>query len=313
MIRTELHQLRLFLAVAQELHFRRAAETMHIAQPALSQQIRSLETRLGVELFDRHNRRVELTRAGHALVEEARRTLAQADHALDVARAAGRGEIGLLRVGFVGSVSYELLPRLVKRIRDRAPKLQLRLVQMTTDEQIEALTRHEIDVGVARQDGADTPEALEDHALLSERMAIVLPLSHRLAACRRIRLSELQTEEFIFPPRNQARRYHDWLVQLCRNAGFSPQVTQRTLQFPALIGLAAAGLGIGFVPGMVAAFRRSDVRLVPAADTQAYSTVAVVTRVAESDPAIERFLHEARLEVQAMRHGSIELHTERPS
>lgn len=294
-MRAELHQLRLFLAVAQELHFRKAAEQMHIAQPALSQQIKSLETRLGVQLFARHNRRVELTRAGHALVEHARRTLVQAEHAVEVTRAAARGEAGLLRLGFVGSVSYQLLPTLVRHIRDRAPGLELQLTQLTTDAQIDALMRGEIDVGIARRDGAATPRQLRHFPLLHEPINAVLPLGHRLAREQTLPLSALQREAFIFPPREHARRFHDWLLQLCLTAGFSPRIGQRTLQFPALIGLVAAGLGVGLVPRMVQAFRRPDVSLVPLADPQALSTVTAITRTPIDDPGVSLFLEEVSL------------------
>lgn len=299
-VRAELHQLRLFLAVAQELHFRKAAEQMHIAQPALSQQIKSLETRLGVQLFERHNRRVRLTRAGQVLMEEARHTLAQADHAYEATRAAARGEAGLLRVGFVGSVSYQLLPALVMRIRERAPDLKLHLSQFTTDAQIEALQRGEIDVGIARGDSNRPLPDLHYHALLHEPVSAVLPLNHRLSGARSLALRDLREEAFIFPPRERARRFHDWLLQLCLTAGFSPAIEQRTLQFPALIGLVAAGLGVGLVPQMVRVFRRPDVRLVALADEGAVSTVTAITRSPTADPGVALFLSEASAECRRM-------------
>ena len=295
-MRIELHQLRSFLAVAEELHFRRAAQQLHLAQPALSQQIQRLEERLGVDLFVRNNRRVELTSAGRALREQARRTLGQAEHAIEVARAAGRGELGVLRLGFVGSVSYQLLPMLARRIRDQAPRIELKFVQLTTDAQIAALLRGDIDVGIARDDGADLTQSVQVQPILRERLAAVVPVDHRFAGRQRIYLKELHGEDFIFPPREEAQRFHDWLLQCCRGAGFSPNITQRILQFPALMGLVAAGLGVGLVPAMVRVFNRPDIRFIDIGDKSAHSTVTALTWRGTNDPVVTRFLEQARID-----------------
>lgn len=287
----ELRQLRYFVAVAEELHFRRAAQRLHIAQPPLSQQIQKLERELGVELFRRTNRRVELTDAGRVFLEEARRTLTNAGHAVDAVRSAARGEVGWLRLGFVGSVSYDLLPRLLSEFRERYPGVQMELRQLTTEEQMEALEKGDIELGIARE--LEPANGLTIVPLLRERLFAALPAAHPLAGREEVRLAELAEDSFITVPRREVPRLYDNFVYLCRAAGFDPKITQEALQYPTILGLVSAGLGVAIVPTVVQAFRKTGVAYLPLADDAAVSNIAFAYRSGRDSPVLSAFLEMA--------------------
>ena len=185
----ELRHLRYFVAVAEELHFGRAAERLRVAQPGLSQQIQALERALGVALFDRTSRRVELTAAGALLLAEGKRALAQTERALDRARRAGRGEVGRLTVAAIGSATYDVLPALLREHRRRYPEVELVLREMSTPAQVHALRSGEIDVGFLRLP-ADTRDLVAS-TVREETMLLMLPESHPLAAHAEVPLAAL--------------------------------------------------------------------------------------------------------------------------
>jgi DNA-binding transcriptional LysR family regulator len=288
----ELRQLRYFVAVAEELHFRRAAARLHMAQPPLSQQIQKLERELGVELFRRTNRRVELTDAGKVLLREARQTLMHAERSAEAVRYAAKGEIGWLRIGFVGSVSYELLPYLLQEYRRRYPAVQLKLRQLTTEEQLEALETGEIDVGISRE--LEAEGELAARLLLRERLVVALPAAHALAGREELALSELAEDPFIVLPRPEVPRLYDHIIHLCRAAGFTPRIAQEALQFPTILGLVSAGLGVAVVPAMVKAFRKAGVDYVALSEDDAISEVVVSYRPEREPPTLPAFLEISR-------------------
>ncbi len=279
------------MAVAEELHFRRAAQRLHIAQPPLSQQIQKLERELGVELFLRTNRRVELTDAGRVFLEEARRTLTNAGHAVDAVRSAARGEVGWLRLGFVGSVSYDLLPRLLSKFRERYPGVQMELRQLTTEEQMEALEKGDIELGIARE--LEPANGLSVVPLLRERLFAALPANHPLACREEVGLAELARDSFITVPRREVPRLYDNFVYLCRTAGFDPKTTQEALQFPTILGLVSAGLGVAIVPAMVQVFRKTGVAYLSLTDDEAVSDIAFAHRSGRESPVLSAFLEVA--------------------
>jgi DNA-binding transcriptional LysR family regulator len=253
----ELRQLRYFVAVAEELHFRRAAERLHMSQPPLSQAIRQLETSIGAELFSRNRRRVELTPAGAAFLEEARAILAATDSAAETARRTARGEVGRLSIGFVGSAMYGRLPEVLRDFRAAYPDVDLRLRELTTPRQVEALTQRRIDLGVLRLGHAD--EALELQTLSRERVVVALPTGHPLARRRTLALSALAHEPFVLLSRRAAPGLRDAIALAIAAAGGSGHVVQEVSEMQTVIGLVAAGLGVSFVPDSVAAAGRHDV------------------------------------------------------
>lgn len=288
----ELRQLRYFVAVAEELHFRRAALRLHVAQPPLSQQIQRLERELGSELFRRTRRKVELTSAGEVFLAEARRTLVHAERAEEAVRSAARGEAGWLRVGFVGSISYDLLPRLLREFRERYPRVQMELRQLTTEDQVEGLRRGDIDVGLVRE--LESVEGLTVVPLLKEPLLAALPDNHPLSERESVSLAELSEERFITVPRSQAPRLYDRFVYLCHTAGFSPRISQEALQFPTILGLVAAEMGVSTTPDAVRSFQKTGVSYLTLTGEEAESSVGVAYRGDETSAVIEAFLRVTR-------------------
>jgi DNA-binding transcriptional LysR family regulator len=253
----ELRHLRSFLAVAEELHFRRAAARLHISQPPLSQQIRRLEDELGARLFRRTKRRVELTPAGQAFLTEARQTLAQAERAVRAAQRAERGELGELVVGYVTSATYGPLPDVIRMFRKRFPDVDLRLQNLRSMQQRQALIDRRIDVGFVRPQVADP--RLNYEAIWLESVVVAVPGNHPLARRTIVNVSELATEPFLVGEPGVAASFYDQVFTLCRRAGFTPRIAQLVPDVQAAIALVAAGLGISPVPAAIQVFKRKGV------------------------------------------------------
>jgi DNA-binding transcriptional LysR family regulator len=233
----ELRHLRYFVAVAEELHFGRAAQRLHISQPPLSQQIRRLEDELGVTLFRRNRRGVALTSAGRLLFASARPLLADAARIERVMAEASRSASGILRIGFVSSASYELLPAILRSFQAKYASVELALQEATTAQQVAALLAARMDVGLLRPPVPDPRLALT--SLVEERLFVALPAVHRLAGRSSVPLGELAGEPFVFfPPRVGGSLYDDVLAA-CRQAGFAPNVVQETRLITVCISLAS--------------------------------------------------------------------------
>src|SRR5271165_4303022 len=246
----ELRHLRYFLAVAETLHFSKAAQTLGIAQPPLSQQIKRLEQLLGHRLFDRTTRGVKLTLAGQLLADRARSTLEKIHDDLAQVRRLGRGEEGTLTVGYAGSVMFTELPAAIERYRRRYPKVELRLRELSTAPQIAALLNGTIDLAFLR-DG-DPTEGIQITTVLQERYVAVLPRGHALARKRSLRVRDLQAEPFILFARRMGPLAFDRTVACCEKSGFRPNIVQDAPQWPTLVRLVAAGLGVSLAPACVA-------------------------------------------------------------
>jgi DNA-binding transcriptional LysR family regulator len=280
----ELRLVRYFVAVAEELHFGRAAHRLRMAQPGLSQQIRSLEQQLGVRLLDRTSRQVRLTPAGSLLLDEGRRLLAQAERTADQVRRAGLGQVGRVTVAAIGSATYDVIPHLLREHRKRYPDVEVLLREMSTPAQVQALRGGEIDVGFLRLP-ADVDE-LVAHVVREERMALMLPESHPLTALREIPLRALAHERLIVFPASPRPSWVDTVIAACREAGFEPHVAQEAMESATVVSFVAAGIGIAPVPEGLLPLARPGVitRLVapPAPVTQ----LAVVHRPGDLLPAV---------------------------
>lgn len=241
----ELRHLRYFVAVAEELHFGHAAQKLGMAQPPLSQQIRRLELELGVQLLQRTKRRVQLTEAGRAFLEEARETLSQADRAIEVAQRAGRGEVGRLAIGFLGAAAYSLLPSILIAFRHRYPDVEVELHELKTSELIVALRDRRVQVGFVRLPVHD--ELLVVEAILREELLVALPERHPLASRAHISFRNLAQEVFLMPPRQLAPGFHEQVLNLCHQAGFTPKLGAEASQLQTIINLVAAGMGVTLV------------------------------------------------------------------
>lgn len=259
----ELRQLRYFVAVAEELHFTRAAARLGIAQPALSQQIRRLETTLGVELFSRTKRRVTLTPAGRAFLAEARGTLEQARRAALIARRTAAGELGPLTLGFVGSATDALLPRALPTLRARHPELKVVLREMTSAAQIDALSRGDIDLGLLRPPSPLVP-GLRTRLVAREPLVCALPADHPLARRERLTPGDLHGQPFVLFPRRQGPWLYDLITAYCRGAdGAAPNVVQEAVMMQTITALVAAGTGLSLVPASQQAITRKGLAYRP--------------------------------------------------
>ncbi len=253
----ELRQLQYFLAVAEELNFSRAAARLQIAQPPLSRQIRQLEQELGVELFSRTKRRVEITEVGRIFLEEARQILSQVEQSLRIVQRASRGEIGRLVVGFEGSSTYDVIPVALKIFRERFPNVDIIVSAMTTEEQIQALLANRIGIGFVVSPLDEQRLAME--IILRESLVLAICESHPLAAQTEVQVRELAGESFIMFQRDRGCGLYDQAIAVCQSAGFSPRVIQEADEMQVILGFVAAGLGITLLSASIQQFRRPGV------------------------------------------------------
>ncbi|QBR04324.1 LysR substrate-binding domain-containing protein [Paraburkholderia pallida] len=242
--------LRQFIAVAEELHFGRAAARLHMAQPPLSQAIKHLEEIVGVSLFKRSRHYVALTPAGSVFLDEARELLLAGQRAIDAARHAEDGPSGRVTIGFVGSASFEILPRILRELRRRFPAIHIELRELASTEQIASLAAERIDVGVVRlpiNNAADF--ALRE--ICSERFVVALPIDHPRAKARTIRLKDLSDEPFMTFPPDRIPALHTKVMLACETAGFSPRIAMEAWQTASMVSLVAAGMGVALLPEQV--------------------------------------------------------------
>jgi DNA-binding transcriptional LysR family regulator len=293
----ELRHLRYFVAVAEELHFHRAATRLHISQPPLSQQIRALERELGVTLLSRNRRRVALTAAGAGFLEDARAILASVDRAAEHARAIARGSQGTLSIGFVGSAMFSpTLPDMLREFRAGHPGVDLVLRELPTSAQLGALVAGELDVGVIR--GPVELEELNGQVELMtiqrERLVAAVPADHRLATRRRVRAEELRGESFVILARREAPGLYAGLAAAMREAGGLPDDVLEVAEMQTIISLVAGGFGVSLVPASVGQVDRSGVVFRPFAGPTPTIELAVAWRRGPGTPVREEFLSVAR-------------------
>jgi DNA-binding transcriptional LysR family regulator len=252
-----LRRLGYFVAVAEELHFGRAAERLHMAQPPLSQQIRRLEAELGVELFRRNRRRVQLTDAGRLLLKRGRPLLAEADRIEELLRRASAGEVGRLRIGFVGTASYVTLPAILRAFHERFPEVELQLEEMPTGPQVAALHAGHLDVGLVRPPVEDP--SLRLTPLVKEELLAALPDTHPLARLASVPVQALAPEPFILFLREHGTGLYDDIIAVCHEAGFRPRIVQETHDTQTIVSLVSAGFGVALLPASIANFPRPRV------------------------------------------------------
>ena len=287
----ELRHLRYFIAVAEELHFGRAASRLRIAQPPLSRQIRDLEREVGAALFARIPRGVELTAAGRAFLPEARLTLAQADRAQRTAQRAARGEIGRLRVGFVEAATYRgLLPDVLGFFRMHLPDVGISLLEMDSIEQAEAFRDGRIDLGILHSPPADADRWLHVEPVYPDPLTAAIPSAHELAARSRLSLANLAAEPFVLFPRYADPALHDAIITSCRSAGFSPRVVQEAEGWHTLAGLVGAGVGVAFVPQSFTNFERPGVAYRRVRALSVALEMSAVWKRGDTSPTRERFV-----------------------
>ncbi|MGU0765333.1 LysR substrate-binding domain-containing protein [Pseudomonas aeruginosa] len=298
----ELRHLRYFIAVAEELHFGRAAERLGISQPPLSQQIQALEEEIGARLFERTNRRVELTDAGRLFLDESRQVLAQVDKAVLLARRAHLGELGELKIGFTSSAPFtSTIPGSIHAFRKAYPDVHLDLQEMSSRQVLKALLEESLQVGVIRP--LALPDAVHWVELFREPLVAVLRADHPLAAGSEdgLAIAALAEEPFVFFPRSYGTGLYDQVIALTRQAGFSPRIAQEASEAMTIIGLVSAGLGVSILP---ASFRRTRVDGVvyrTLSDPEATTAVWLVRRQNEGSPLALSFIDLVTREAASLR------------
>ena len=292
----ELRHLRYFIAVAEELHFGRAARKLGITQPPLSLQIQRLEAELGVQLFERTNRRVQLTPAGKTLLEEGRHVVADFNSATDAARRAARGETGSLTVAFAASVMFLSLPRIIRRFRTQFPNVRLELRELPTGPQIIALRNGELDIGFLREPSRDAE--LTTETVMREGLLLALSKRHELASRKRLRLADVANEDFVLFPRDLAPGLYAHVLAVCAEAGVHPRIVQTSRELYTTVSLVEAGLGVTIIPASVRQMGWRGVRYYPIGSPSASTRIDAAWRSDNRSPILPAFLEIARAEAR---------------
>ncbi|MEV6717575.1 LysR substrate-binding domain-containing protein [Lentzea sp. NPDC051208] len=284
----ELRHLRYFVAVAEERHFGRAAERLHMAQPPLSQQIQQLEAELGVTLLHRTTRKVELTEAGAVYLERARGVLAAVADAAAEAQRLADGLQGRLVVGCVGSATYSLLPAFARALREELPAVDFVFRgEMLAPDQLESLLARRVDLALLRPPVEDP--AVRVAVVRRDRLIVALPEDHRLARRKRLKIEDLREEDLIVHASRGRSVMHGIVTDLCRSAGFEPRIRHEVAETSTLVTFVAAGLGVAVVPQPVAELGVAGATYRPLAGSHGVDLVAAV-RADDDSPVVARAL-----------------------
>ncbi|WP_291867893.1 LysR substrate-binding domain-containing protein [Maribacter sp.] len=242
----ELRQLRYFIAVAQTLHFRKAAETLAISQSALSQQIMLLESILGVKLLDRTNRKVSLNRSGKLFLEEALRITKQVDNSITNWKLKQDGSDGVLKIAFVASAMQQFLPPILKSYDQKYPNIKLQLEELSNKDQIEALQENSIDIGFMRTNKVTSNLLLKP--AFQESLTLVLPEEHPITEDNFTNMRSFSEASFILFPNENSPMYFQQILNLCADNGFSPKISHKSIHAPTIFKLVENGMGISIIP-----------------------------------------------------------------
>lgn len=283
----EFRHLRYFVAVAEELHFGRAAQRLHLAQPPLSQQIRKLEELLGYKLFTRNSRSVALTAPGEAFLQGARRTLRNVQRDVDEARSIGRGEVGSLHMGFIGSAMLTDLPARLREYTVNFPSVRLRLHEAFTSTLLEGLENGSLDAAILR-DGGPT-EGLRTVTILTEPYVAVLPANHPRAGQKSISPASLRGDSLVFHPRSGGVLAFEKTLSLFDQHGFRPPISHEASNWLTILRLVGAGLGITVAPACVREITSPAVVCLPIRDTKLLSNIEFAWPIGDSRPIVQQF------------------------
>jgi len=284
----ELRHLRYFLAVANELHFRKAAERLFISQPGLSRQIQQLEVALGVQLFERHNRKVLLTQAGTYLQEELSVHLQQLEKILEHTQLLHQGVEGSLKIGYVGSAMQEVIPKLLLNFKKKNDKVHVHLKEFDNKSQITALLQQQIDVGFVRQERV--PSQLVTKALKEETFSLVLPKKHSLNTENFIDISQCKKEFFILFDASYSKSYYEKIMQIFDDAGFVPKVSHESVHASSIYQLVANGFGVSIVPTSLQFGYNMDVKFIELKNIKQRTSLKMVWNTKNTNPVLQEFI-----------------------
>jgi DNA-binding transcriptional LysR family regulator len=286
----ELRHLRYFVAVADELSFTRAAATLHVAQSAVSSQIKLLEEEVGVPLFERSSRRVDLTPAGRVLLAGSRAMLEGLREVVRQSRRVGLVEAGELAIGFIGSQSHEWLPQVLRRFRRKFPGVDVTLRELVPSEQLEALLLHRLDLGIIGVIDGKPPPGIQMETIAEERPIAAVPADHILAKREFLRLAELKSEPFVFTSRENAPSYRAWFARLCHRAGFTPRIVQEVDRARTGVQYIAAGFGVSVFSEHVSRWPAPGVTFIPLRPIGLKLRFGVAWRKEGNQPLVNRFI-----------------------
>lgn len=288
----DLRRLRYFMAVAEELHFARAARRLSMTQPALSQQITRFEKEVAAPLLRRNKRHVELTEAGRVVLEQGRVLLARSAEVERAARRAAGGELGTFRLGFISSACHRILPPLLREFVGEYPNIDLRLMELTSVEQIEALRRGDADAAVGIVQHSVENDDLMITPLVTAPLVAALPADHALTSEPTLSVEALADEPFVLCPRSEGPGLFDDVVAVCHRVGFTPDILQEVDTLYGVLALVASGLGVSLVPEWATLTDTDNICYRPVVDSSARVHIGVVSVGAE--PVVMNFLSAAR-------------------
>ena len=284
----EIRHLRYFLAVAEDLHFRKAAERLYISQPGLSRQIKQMEENLGVDLFLRHNRQVQLTKAGEYLQKELTKNLSNLEHILSHTRLLNDGKGGDLKFGYVGSAMQEIIPNILLKFKKDYPTVIFNLKELDNQKQIEGLLVHDIDIGYVRLDRV--PRGLETIALLEENFCLVLPKKHTITKTKFKHLSQLKDESFILFDPAYSPSYFEKVMQIFDDSGFSPLVSHSTIHAGSIFKLVENHFGISIIPMSLAVKDHKKLQFIELDKIKQKTVLSAVWNTDNQNPMVGRVL-----------------------
>lgn len=284
----ELRHIRYFLSVAEELHFRNAADKLYISQPGLSRQIKQLEEEIGVQLFNRHNRKVELTDAGQFLKTELTAYLTKLDLVFERSRQITKGYVGKLTFGYVGSASRKIIPTLLKTFKKQAPDVRISLNEMDNIKQLDELLAQTIDIGFVRLD--QIPKGLRHTQLLEENFCLVLPKKHKITSRNFKNLSQLKEEAFILFEKSYSPSYFERVMHLFVESGFSPQISHRTIHAATIFTLIENGLGISVIPKSLVAPEKKNLQFIELKKSKQKTVLSAVWNPQNPNPVLKSLL-----------------------
>jgi DNA-binding transcriptional LysR family regulator len=285
----ELRHLRYFVVAAEELNISHAAKRLHVSQPPLSRQLRDLETEIGAALFERRQRGLRLTEAGRSFLKEAQAILWHSQRAVELARAADRGEAGHLEIAYVGAMGGVFLPRVMRRFRQRFPLVEFGVRQLNPQQQVESLLNDQIDLGFIGMRFPGFQKELGFQCIRQAEIMVALPPDHPLLAGP-IRLPALARERFIFLESASSPPFHDRLLDLCRTAGFVPNIAYAVDSAPTLLDFVSAGFGVALVPELFQRYVATEAVFRPLQDSPATLDLFVAWRRANPSPTLLTFL-----------------------
>ena len=285
----EFRHFKYFLAVAKELHFRKAAEQLYISQPCLSRQIKQMENDLGIKLFERHSRKVELTKAGLYLQKELITNFKRLDDILDKTKLINDGINGNLKLAYVGSAMQKLIPELLLKFRETNQNVLINLTENDNERQIQALLNQEIDIGFVRLERV--PKGLEIHSTLEETFSLVLPKNHKINSSNFESLYQFKDEHFILFDASYSLSYYEKVMQIFDNSGFIPTVSHSTVNASSIYRLVENNFGISIVPTSLQYGYNFKIKFIELANIPQRTSLKIVWNNTNTNPILESFLN----------------------